>query len=433
MPKRTIWHVSHYVLAGALALSIATAMPKIAPGASDTVDTIVLEHKGREGEIYRIDIKGSAQISISIGENNGMEVRSDQIQRLEYRVEKVRFNGDTTTAIRVLRTAAEAYVNDQPTQVYDTGRHSYRAIMRNDENLAPILKLLDSSLLIEQGPDGVIKDFTVEGPDPDSRERLEQQAENMMRNNLIQYPNGPVRMGDTWLAGTRSTVFPSVGRLDFDLMAELVAIDQGDGYQNAAIAITTKNARYNSISQEQETFSVKSFEMSGSAIYAGLYGRIVSFMIEGELVLDTPPEAAPINGFRALIRSEAAQVQDHQEPKIKQVEECPFHVPVGEARDGMGPEIEISKGQEISEDRKSVAIFHTLIGYPTCRLHLNCTLPLSSSPNLEFQHIKQMEKLSETTEAVFVGSFIRPGMGIRATSMDDGSTTVCTVVEITNF
>jgi hypothetical protein len=432
MQNRSRHTLRHFVLTLVPALSVSIMMPIIAPGAQDSVKTMVLEHGGREGEVFSVDIKGQVDISINIGGDASLNIRAKLVQRLEHRVEEVRFNGDTATTIRMRRAAAETYIHGRTVKGYDTNRHGDRAIMRTKKKLAPILMLLESSMLLEQGPDGVIKDFVIEGPNRDVKQQLEQRAEGLMRNNLIQYPLEPVGIGDTWLAATKSVAFPTIGQLNFDLVAKLVAIDPGDGFQNAAIAITAKNGRFESISKEEEILRIKSFEISGSAVYAGRYHRIVSFVFDGELVLVPPPGTAKFKGLRARFRSEAAQVQAHQEPKLKQVEECPLHVPVGPGKDGAGPRVEMSKGQEVSEDRKSVAIFHNLIGNPTCRLHLDCALPASASENLDFQHFKQMKRLSNTSEPVFVGSYISPGMKIRAT-LQNGNPMICGVERITNF
>jgi len=226
------------------------------------------------------------------------EVRNEASQALE--AVKVDPDGTVTWRSRLVRMAYETDGN--PVLRFDVDDRE-RDVGANAAALSSL------ELSAQQQSDGGIRDFQVQGSNPEVRAAIEQALEESIQNSVLLFPKEPVAVGHSWDVGKRKMPFPGVGRVEYRLVATLLGVSQRDGPARAELRLEAADARFSPDADSKLAGKLSSFRLQGAAQY-DVGGRFLrSQEAYGFLSLTAPnPEGGTLT-LQAYMRIEMEEVR----------------------------------------------------------------------------------------------------------------------------
>ena len=183
------------------------------------------------------------------------EMHVEATQAVEAR--EVADDGTVTWSSRVVRLLSER--DGKPVMRFDADDETV-----SDPNAAALAEV---EVVMQQQPDGRIRDFEVHGSRPEVRERIEEALERSIENSVLMFSKDPVAIGQTWKVGKRTMPFPGVGRVEYDLVATLMAIDRRDDGAQAKLRLDSADARFVPDADSKLAGKLSSLRLQGQAIY----------------------------------------------------------------------------------------------------------------------------------------------------------------------
>lgn len=127
--------------------------------------------------------------------------------------------------------------------------------------------LAEVEVVVQQQSDGRIRDFQVRGSQPQMRDKIEAALERSIENSVLMFPKDPLAIGQSWEMGKRTLPLAGVGRVEYEIVATLLAIDRGEEGATADLRIDSAQARFVPDTDAKLAGKLSSFRMQGQAVY----------------------------------------------------------------------------------------------------------------------------------------------------------------------
>jgi hypothetical protein len=237
----------------ALAAGVAAAIVATCAPAQESLRMTIAAQPGQAG---RLTVSTDIGVLIFAGGDPLVyEMHVEATQAVEAR--EVADDGTVTWSSRVVRLLSER--DGKPVMRFDADDETV-----SDPNAAALAEV---EVVMQQQPDGRIRDFEVHGSRPEVREKIEEALERSIENSVLMFSKDPVAIGQTWKVGKRTMPFPGVGRVEYDLVATLMAIDRRDDGAQAELRLDSADARFVPDADSKLAGKLSSLRLQGQAIY----------------------------------------------------------------------------------------------------------------------------------------------------------------------
>ncbi len=216
----------------------------------DRVQLMILAQPGDSG---RLTLSVDVGVLVFTGAEEPLVVQLRNQATQAVAAEAVADDGTVTWRSRLVRVSAER--DGEPLLHFDA----------DDPDADATLGGLQ--VVMQQETDGRLRDFRVVGAQPEVRARIEATLEESIERSVLMYPREPIAIGSSWKAGRRDMPFPGIGRVEYQLLATLVAIHDDEDGAWADVRLDAADARFVPDEDSKHPGRLAGFRMQGDAQY----------------------------------------------------------------------------------------------------------------------------------------------------------------------
>jgi len=246
-------------------------------------EKIKLQLGGRPGETYVTEYTLTSKVAPL---DESVEVTAQTAKTeivslwIETAIKEVRPQGRIVITQRVKRIASSVTRGGETTTL-DSDDDATREAAKQDERLAPLLKLLDGAVEEELEPTGEVHKFTIIGTDDPAVRAL---FEDEISHPIALLPDRPVDMLDKWDCGFQAKSFPGLGHGNVKLEGVLLDVHGEGDDRMAEIGIRGEMA-WESDPDTKAAVELQEFKWGGLESFSIAKGRYVAGFrsVEGTL------------------------------------------------------------------------------------------------------------------------------------------------------